>query len=104
MVLREPPGWALGFADVFFILLRNHPFFIVLPIINHPLWVAPCMETLYISTWANPPGESWTLARGILRRFDGVLNAMELALLSGILWQGTPPEEDVERLGGTFVL
>eukprot|EP00438_Fugacium_kawagutii_P024763 Skav204256 [mRNA] locus=scaffold912:142967:146616:- [translate_table: standard] len=33
----------------------------------------------------------------ILRRFDGVLNAFELALLSGILWQGTPPEEhDVE--------
>lgn len=32
----------------------------------------------------------------ILRRFDGVLNAVELALLSGILWQGSPPEEDVE--------
>lgn len=29
----------------------------------------------------------------ILRRFDGVLNAFELALLSGILWQGKPPEE-----------
>ena len=27
VVPREPPGWALGFADVFFILLRNHPFF-----------------------------------------------------------------------------
>eukprot|EP00434_Breviolum_minutum_P006895 symbB.v1.2.006084.t1/scaffold350.1/size222032/2 len=34
----------------------------------------------------------------ILRRFDGVLNALELAALSGILWQGSPPEghEDVE--------
>ena len=63
------------------------------------------------------------MARGIFRRFDGVpgpnelfsgrskaenllpevLNAVELALLSGILWQGSPPEEDVEQLGGTFI-
>ena len=30
----------------------------------------------------------------ILRRADGALNAVELAFLSGILWQGKPPEED----------
>ena len=28
-----------------------------------------------------------------IRRFDGALNALELAFLSGILWQGNPPEE-----------
>ena len=32
----------------------------------------------------------------VIRRFDGALNALELAFLSGILWQGNPPEEDGE--------
>ena len=33
---------------------------------------------------------------GIFRRADGVLNAVELAFLSGILWQGRPPEEEID--------
>eukprot|EP00913_Durusdinium_trenchii_P012032 g11304.t1 len=59
------------------------------------------VELRYPDEYQRDATSLWTFA-SFLRCFDCLVNTVDLALFSGILWQGSPPEEELDGCSTNF--